>query len=183
MGRACERSLELLGVPSLWAALACYGLSVVVWLVGLSRVPVSQAYPLLSLGYVLNIGLAWWLLGEVPNVQRVLGIGSSCLEWWCWSTNRLNDGPAPESRTVRAQSRSCRSPGRPSTRRRSRASSRCCAPAGSPSGPNVKKLEAALSEYCGGRPVRTQTSATASLEHALLRLRHRRRATRSSPRP
>ncbi len=36
------------------------------------------------------------------------------------------------------------------------------------SGPNVKKLEAALSEYFGGRPVRTQTSATASLEHALL---------------
>ena len=37
--------------------------------------PVSQAYPLLSLGYVINIGLAWWLLGEVPNVQRVVGIG------------------------------------------------------------------------------------------------------------
>jgi dTDP-4-amino-4,6-dideoxygalactose transaminase len=36
------------------------------------------------------------------------------------------------------------------------------------SGPNVKKFEAALSEYLGGRPVRTQTSATASLEHALL---------------
>ncbi|MDE2261008.1 MAG: DegT/DnrJ/EryC1/StrS aminotransferase family protein [Gammaproteobacteria bacterium] len=35
-------------------------------------------------------------------------------------------------------------------------------------GPNVKKLETALSEYFGGRPVRTQTSATASLEHALL---------------
>jgi len=44
-----------------------------VWLIGLSRVPVSQAYPLLSMGYVLNIGLAWWLLGEVPNVQRVAG--------------------------------------------------------------------------------------------------------------
>lgn len=36
------------------------------------------------------------------------------------------------------------------------------------SGPYVKKFEAALSEYFGGRPVRTQTSATASLEHALL---------------
>jgi drug/metabolite transporter (DMT)-like permease len=35
---------------------------------------VSQAYPLLSLGYVINIGLAWWLRGEVPNVQRVAGI-------------------------------------------------------------------------------------------------------------
>jgi len=70
-----QRALELLAVPSLWYALCAYGLSVIVWLVGLSRVPVSQAYPLLSLGYVINIGLAWWLLGEVPNVQRVAGVG------------------------------------------------------------------------------------------------------------
>jgi drug/metabolite transporter (DMT)-like permease len=70
-----KRGLDLLVVPSLWYALAAYGLSVIVWLVGLSRVPVTQAYPLLSLGYVINIGLAWWLLGEVPNVQRVAGIG------------------------------------------------------------------------------------------------------------
>jgi drug/metabolite transporter (DMT)-like permease len=69
-----KRGLELLAVPSLWYALCAYGLSVIVWLVGLSRVPVSQAYPLLSLGYVINIGLAWWLLGEVPNAQRVGGI-------------------------------------------------------------------------------------------------------------
>lgn len=69
------RALALLGVPSLWLALSAYGLSVVIWIVGLSRVPVSQAYPLLSLGYVLNLGLAWWLFGEVPSVQRVLGVG------------------------------------------------------------------------------------------------------------
>jgi drug/metabolite transporter (DMT)-like permease len=70
-----QRGLQLLSVPPLWYALMAYGLSVIVWLVGLSRVPVSQAYPLLSLGYVINIGLAWWLLGEVPNLQRVAGIG------------------------------------------------------------------------------------------------------------
>jgi drug/metabolite transporter (DMT)-like permease len=23
---------------------------------------------------VINIGLAWWLLGEVPNAQRVAGV-------------------------------------------------------------------------------------------------------------
>jgi drug/metabolite transporter (DMT)-like permease len=69
-----RRSLEILTVPWLWAALACYGFSVIVWVVGLSRVPVSQAYPLLSLGYVLNVGLAWWLLGETPNMMRVAGI-------------------------------------------------------------------------------------------------------------
>jgi drug/metabolite transporter (DMT)-like permease len=70
-----ERALRVLVVPSLWFALCAYGLSVIVWLIGLSRVPVSQAYPLLSMGYVINIGLAWWLLGEIPNVQRVVGIG------------------------------------------------------------------------------------------------------------
>ncbi|MBV9345378.1 MAG: EamA family transporter [Gammaproteobacteria bacterium] len=70
-----QRSLELLTVPALWAAVLAYGVSLIVWLGGLSRVPVSQAYPLLSLGYVINIALAWWLLGEVPNLQRVAGIG------------------------------------------------------------------------------------------------------------
>lgn len=70
-----NRALQLVAVPSLWYALTAYGLSVIVWIVGLSRVPVSQAYPMLSLGYVLNIGLAWWLFGEVPNAQRVIGVG------------------------------------------------------------------------------------------------------------
>jgi drug/metabolite transporter (DMT)-like permease len=70
-----SRAMQLVAVPSLWYALTAYGLSVVVWIVGLSRVPVSQAYPMLSLGYVLNIGLAWWLFGEIPNAQRVIGVG------------------------------------------------------------------------------------------------------------
>lgn len=74
-GGTWDRALALITVPSLWFALSAYGLSVVVWLVGLSRVPVSQAYPMLSMGYVINIGLAWWLLGEVPTAQRVIGIG------------------------------------------------------------------------------------------------------------
>jgi drug/metabolite transporter (DMT)-like permease len=73
-GGTWNRALELMTVPSLWFALSAYGLSVIVWLVGLSRVPVSQAYPMLSMGYVINIGLAWWLLNEVPNAQRAIGI-------------------------------------------------------------------------------------------------------------
>src|SRR6185503_1885541 len=35
------------------------------------------------------------------------------------------------------------------------------------SGPNVKALEARLSEYCGGRPVRTFNSGTCTMEIAL----------------
>jgi multidrug transporter EmrE-like cation transporter len=55
--------------------LACYVVSVVVWIVGLSRVDVSLAYPMLSLGYVVNAFAAWYLFGEVLSVQRLVGIG------------------------------------------------------------------------------------------------------------
>ena len=54
--------------------LACYVLSVVVWIVGLSRVDVSIAYPMLSLGYVVNALAAWWLFGEIIGPLRVAGI-------------------------------------------------------------------------------------------------------------
>ena len=47
----------------------------VVWIVALSRVEVSIAYPMLSIGYVVNALLAWWLFGEDVNAQRWLGIG------------------------------------------------------------------------------------------------------------
>jgi multidrug transporter EmrE-like cation transporter len=55
--------------------LTCYVLSVVVWIVGLSRVDVSIAYPMLSLGYVVNAFAAWYLFGEILSVQRLVGIG------------------------------------------------------------------------------------------------------------
>jgi drug/metabolite transporter (DMT)-like permease len=61
-------------VPAFWLALLAYGISVGVWIVGLSRVPVSQAYPVLSLGYVLAALLAWPLLGETVSPQRWIGI-------------------------------------------------------------------------------------------------------------
>ena len=41
----------------------------------LSRVPVSVAYPMLSIGYVLNAVIAWHLFGESLTAQKLLGIG------------------------------------------------------------------------------------------------------------
>jgi multidrug transporter EmrE-like cation transporter len=61
--------------PPIVGGLACYVLSVVVWVVGLSRVDVSIAYPMLSLGYVVNAFAAWYLFGEVLSAQRLIGIG------------------------------------------------------------------------------------------------------------
>lgn len=56
------------------AGLACYVVSVAVWLVALSRVDVSLAYPMLSLGYVVNALAAWWLFGEAVGATRFAGI-------------------------------------------------------------------------------------------------------------
>lgn len=55
--------------------LACYVLSVGVWILALSRVDVSLAYPMLSLGYVVNAVIAWYWFGEVMTIPRLVGIG------------------------------------------------------------------------------------------------------------
>ncbi|MDE2132811.1 MAG: EamA family transporter [Betaproteobacteria bacterium] len=60
--------------PHILGGLACYGISVVVWIMALSRVPVSMAYPMLSIGYVVNAVAAYWLLGESLSALRVAGI-------------------------------------------------------------------------------------------------------------
>jgi multidrug transporter EmrE-like cation transporter len=57
------------------AGAACYVLSLFVWVIGLSRVPVSIAYPLLSVGYIVNAVAAHYLLGETVTFSRWLGIG------------------------------------------------------------------------------------------------------------
>ena len=54
---------------------ACYVLSLFVWILGLSRVPVSVAYPLLSVGYIINAIAAHYLFGEAVTITRWLGIG------------------------------------------------------------------------------------------------------------
>jgi multidrug transporter EmrE-like cation transporter len=57
------------------AGLCLYGLSVITWIAGLSRVDVSIAYPLLSLGYVVNAVAAYFLFGEALTPQRLIAIG------------------------------------------------------------------------------------------------------------
>lgn len=55
--------------------LSCYVLSVVVWIIALSRVDVTIAYPMLSIGYIINAIGAWYFLGEVISIPRIFAIG------------------------------------------------------------------------------------------------------------
>jgi multidrug transporter EmrE-like cation transporter len=61
---------------------ACYALSLFVWILGLSRVPVSVAYPLLSIGYVINAIAAHYLFGEAVTTTKWLGIGFIVIGVW-----------------------------------------------------------------------------------------------------
>ena len=68
-------ALRLLSEPWLWVGLLCYGVSVVIWILALSRVDVSIAYPMLSIGYVVNAIAAWAWFGEALSLARIGGIG------------------------------------------------------------------------------------------------------------
>jgi multidrug transporter EmrE-like cation transporter len=66
---------QLATQPPILAGLACYVISVAVWIMALSRVEVSIAYPMLSIGYVVNALAAWYLFGEAVTATRLAGIG------------------------------------------------------------------------------------------------------------
>lgn len=61
--------------PYIFAGLVSYVVSVAIWIVVLSKVPVSVAYPMLSIGYVVNAIAGYYLFGESLNWSKLIGIG------------------------------------------------------------------------------------------------------------
>ncbi|MBN9370217.1 EamA family transporter [Hydrogenophaga sp. YM1] len=59
--------------PMVWLGLLLYGASAVLWLWVLSRLDVSLAYPLVSLGFVVTMLLGVLWLGEPFSWLRVAG--------------------------------------------------------------------------------------------------------------
>ncbi len=68
--------------PPIIGGLVCYAVSVVVWILALARVDVSVAYPMLSVGYVVNAIAAWLLFGEALSTARLAGIGVIIVGVW-----------------------------------------------------------------------------------------------------
>lgn len=65
--------------PFVLAGLFCYVVSVIVWLMALSRVDVSYAYPLLSVGYIVTALAGQIFFGESLGPVRWSGILVICL--------------------------------------------------------------------------------------------------------
>ena len=68
--------------PHIIGGMFCYAFSLVVWIMALSRVPVSIAYPMLSIGYVISAIAAYFLFGESLGPTRWLGIGFIIVGVW-----------------------------------------------------------------------------------------------------
>ncbi len=74
------QSLRILALSApFWAGMMCYVFSLCVWLAALSKAPVSVAYPMLSLGYVVVAAVSAMWLGESLTLAKVLGIALICV--------------------------------------------------------------------------------------------------------
>lgn len=60
--------------PRLWAGLALFGVSAVFWLVVLSKVPLSFAYPFVGLSYIVIVLVARIVLHEHVPPLRWVGV-------------------------------------------------------------------------------------------------------------
>jgi multidrug transporter EmrE-like cation transporter len=77
-GALLDMGLRIAAQPAVWLGLICYAMSVVLWIVALSRTEVSVAYPFLSIGYVIAALVAWQYFGEALTTQRIAAIGLIC---------------------------------------------------------------------------------------------------------
>jgi drug/metabolite transporter (DMT)-like permease len=71
-----------LGPGWLWAAVktswvqawvGCEMVTLAVWMVVLSQLSLSAAFPMTALGYVLVVGMGWTVLGEPVSLMEIVG--------------------------------------------------------------------------------------------------------------
>lgn len=60
--------------PQLWIGLTSFGISALFWLVVLSRVPLSVAYPFVGVSYILIVAFARFFLDEQVPLFRWVGV-------------------------------------------------------------------------------------------------------------
>jgi multidrug transporter EmrE-like cation transporter len=64
--------------PWMIAGLGCYGVSILLWMAVLSKVEVSAAYPLTSIGFIIAAAVGYFFLGETLGMSRAVGIALVC---------------------------------------------------------------------------------------------------------
>lgn len=71
---AAERLLRMLIHPYVLAGLVLYGVSTLLWLLAISQLKLSVAYPMVSLSYVIVVGASHLILHESITGFQKLGL-------------------------------------------------------------------------------------------------------------
>jgi multidrug transporter EmrE-like cation transporter len=74
-GDPTEVVSKLLTSPLVLAGLFCFGLSALMWLFVLSRVPVSSAYPFIALGIFVTVLAGSFVFAEPISLTKAIGVG------------------------------------------------------------------------------------------------------------
>lgn len=65
--------------PFILGGFGVYAISIISWLIVLSKVQVSIAYPFLAFGFVFSAVVAHFVFGESLGLFKMLGIGFICI--------------------------------------------------------------------------------------------------------
>ncbi len=71
---ASDTILRMAKEPLLWVGLGLFGVSALFWLVVLSHVPLSLAYPVVGVSYIFVVGFSKLVLHEHVPTLRWLGV-------------------------------------------------------------------------------------------------------------
>ncbi len=82
LGNALDTATRILTQWPFLLGFAAYAISLVVWIAALTRVPVTVAYPMLSIGYVINALIARYWLGETMSLGGWSGIALIGIGVW-----------------------------------------------------------------------------------------------------
>ena len=75
LGHPVESAIRVAKEPLIWGGLALFGLSAAIWIVVLSRVSLSFAYPFAALTYVIILLFDRFVLHETIPTLRWIGVG------------------------------------------------------------------------------------------------------------
>ncbi len=68
-------SLQVIATsPAVLMGMACFGLSAVLWLFVLAKIPLSTAYPFIAVGIIITVVGGRFLFAEPVSLLKLLGI-------------------------------------------------------------------------------------------------------------
>lgn len=73
-----HKFIEIFMNPWVLFGFLCYFLSSLLWLIAISRIQLSIAYPMLSISYILVLVASWFLFNEPVTIARWTGVLVIC---------------------------------------------------------------------------------------------------------